>query len=450
MSKDDVRERISQGRSDSAAELSQFADTFEQFSRIINGLQRQYLQLKEEFSAQNDLLADVNRKLVDVTRRNLAATQFLHSILESIGVGVIAVDQSGRVTQFNRTASVLLGLPIRDPLGRPYRDVIPPGVPVEANCLRAIETGRTIDQMERHIDLIDGTRLHLSVSTALLRDDEGKPFGAVEVLHDLTKMKKMELEMSRLNTLAALGEMAATIAHEVRNPLAGIGGFAALLQRDLPHDDPRQKLVEKITRGVDSLNRTVTTLLNYSRYEEVNREPVPFEQFLQRTIEQYRHESGQKVARFKFDLRLPAEAGRGCTAARIDPLLMRQLFFNLFSNALEASGDQGTVKINCAILPRQAATQRYGERLLLGLDETVLETTVVDTGPGLPPEHTEKIFSPFFTTKAEGTGLGLAVAWKIIKAHGGEILADNAPGGGARFTVLVPTMIHHEDRETWS
>jgi PAS domain S-box-containing protein len=444
---DEERDNRTSHISDTSGDVSRFAESYASFNRIINSLQRQYIELKEEFSNQNGQLVETNLKLVEATKENLAATEFLNGILDSLSAGVIAVDQSGRITHFNPAASVLLGIPQREPFGKHYREVIPPGIPVDANCLRAAETGRSIDLVERTIDLADGTKLHISVSTAILRDNEGRPNGAVEVFHDLTKMKRMEQEFARLTTLAALGEMAATIAHEVRNPLAGIGGFAALLRRDIDDSDPRQKLVDKIIRGVENLNKTVTTLLNYTRFEEVNKEDTLYGDFLRRTIEQFRHENVERLGAIEFLIH-PTEAPTSAPVIiRIDPMLFRQMVFNLCLNAIEACGRQGRIEIRCRKLPRQKAVQLYAERLLLGLDETVVETTVSDNGPGIPKESLERIFSPFFTTKPDGNGLGLAVAWKIVKAHGGEIIAENTPEGGARFLILIPAKMDHFDRE---
>jgi signal transduction histidine kinase len=117
---------------------------------------------------------------------------------------------------------------------------------------------------------------------------------------------------------------------------------------------------------------------------------------------------------------------------------MRQVLLNLFTNALEACRGAGTVAIEYQKLPRQKAAQLYSEKVMLALDETVFEISVQDSGPGIPEESLDSIFAPFFTTREGGTGLGLAVAWKVIKAHGGEILVDNPPSGGARFKILLP------------
>jgi len=159
---------------ESAGELSQFTESYASFNRVVNSLQRQYLELKEEYANQNRSLSDVNQKLSSMSAENLAANEFLNGILNSVAAGVIAVDSDGTITNFNPAASVLFGIPRGEPVGQPYRTAIPPGNPIEANALRTAETGKEISAVERKITLVDGTVLYLSVSTALLRDGSGK------------------------------------------------------------------------------------------------------------------------------------------------------------------------------------------------------------------------------------------------------------------------------------
>ncbi len=422
---------------ESIDDLSQFADSYASFNRIINTLQRKYIELKEEFSAQNDRLAETNRQLMEMTTRNLEATEFLNSILNSISAGVVAVNQDGQITHFNPAASIMLGIPQSEPLGKPYRDVIPPGNPVDANALRSAETGREAASVEKRLELADGTRMVVSVSTAILRDKQGRANGAVEVFHDLTGTKKMEQEIARLNTLAALGEMAATVAHQVRNPLSGILGYGSLLKRDLDPDDPRQKLINKITDGVETLNSTVTTLLNYTRNEEVNREQIRIDRYLPDVLAQFQRENADLVRNMELILR-ETPPQREDIEVFIDPVLFREVLFNVMTNSCEACRGRGRVTIEYRKLPRQVAAEQYGDRLLLGLHETAFQIVITDTGPGIPDDVLEKLFAPFFTTKEGGNGLGLAVGWKIMKAHGGDIAAENR-SDGARFTLALPT-----------
>jgi signal transduction histidine kinase len=130
----------------------------------------------------------------------------------------------------------------------------------------------------------------------------------------------------------------------------------------------------------------------------------------------------------------------------LDPMLFRQVLFNLFCNSCEACGGQGVINVLYRKLPRQTATAQYSNRLLLGLDETVFEIIVTDNGPGVSPEALDSLFAPFFTTRNGGNGLGLAMAWKIMKAHGGDIALDRAYEQGARFVMLIPVKISFADQ----
>jgi signal transduction histidine kinase len=276
----------------------------------------------------------------------------------------------------------------------------------------------------------------------VLRDDAGHLIGAVEVFQDLTKFKKMEQEIARLNTLAALGEMAATVAHEVRNPLAGIGGFAGLLERDLEDSDPKKEFVKKIIKGVTSLNDTVETLLNYTRFEEVNRTEVNYESFIKSTIEQFHIDNEAKLGNIIIDYAPAEPETREPVNVCLDRMLFRQILFNILCNSVEACHGEGVITIKMQKLPRQSALSKYADRLMLSINETVVETAVSDNGCGIEQEHIDRLFAPFFTTKSEGNGLGLAVAWKIMKAHGGEIIVENNKDTkGATFYLLMPVPI---------
>lgn len=425
---------------ETSANLADFADSYASFNRIVNSLQRKYIELREEFSAQQEKLIEANKRLVEMTSRNLAATEFLDGILKAMAAGVIAVDHEGRITHFNPAASMMLGIPAREPFGKFYRDIIPPGDPIEANALRSTQSGKAVESVEKIWRLADGSRLVVSVSTAIMADESGKPIGAVEVFHDLTRIKKMEQEITRLNTLAALGEMAAAVAHQVRNPLSGILGYGSLLKRDLEEDDPRQKLVHRICEGVETLNKTVTTLLDYTRHEEIRRREVVFDEFLADAVKQFRREHDHLAHAVQIHTP-PQPHGPVGDTVPIDPVLFRQVLFNLFCNACEACSGEGDIHITHRKLPRQMALSLYADRLLLGLDETVFEITVTDNGPGVAHEALESLFAPFFTTREGGHGLGLAMAWKVMKAHGGDIALDRAHEGGARFVILIPIRI---------
>lgn len=424
--------------------ISEFTESYASFNRIINTLQRKYIDLKDDFSAQNEELVKANMKLVALTEQNLGATQFLNSILTSISVGVIAVDQNGTITHFNPASAVIMGIPISEAIGKQYREIIPPGQPFAANALRTAETSQVVESVEKKIVLDDETQLSLSVSTSVLYDDQNRPNGAVEVFTDLTKVKKMEKELARLNTMAALGEMAATIAHEVRNPLAGIAGFASLLERDIERGDPRRTLVKKIIRGVDKLNDTVISLLNYTRMEELNKTQTNYISYLQTILDDYKLEHRQKLKENKLNFSYNKSFDETPLYLEFDKLLMRQVYLNIITNALEVSGNHSSIDIMVKKVPRQVAVKKYSKRLLLGVDETVVETIIKDNGPGIKLEHLDHIFAPFFTTKQGGNGLGLAISWRIVKAHGGDIIVESSSRKGTEFCIVLPVKISAE------
>jgi len=423
-------------------DLSKFTDSYASFNRIINSLQRKYIDLQGEFSNQNEELASSNKRLVELTKNNIAVTEFLNNLLTSITAGVIAVNNEGIITHFNPAASAIFGLSVSEPIGKKYGDIIPSGIPNNINAISTLKNEHEIDSVEKKIELFGGGAIYLSVSTALIRDTENNIVGAAEVFQDLTKIKKMELELARLNTLAALGEMAATIAHEVRNPLAAIAGFASLLERDMNIEDPKRKLIEKIKKGTDNLNHTVETLLNYTRFDEINKVEVNYIEFVKSTIEQFKNDHPDRLDDVQFNLKSNENQD---LIIKIDKMLFRQIFFNIFANAIEAFNDRGVIDITINKLPRLTSLTKYSGKLILGMHETILETSISDDGPGISEDKINKIFAPFFTTKASGNGLGLAVAWKIIKAHGGEIVVDQNIEQGAVFHLLMPTRVNNEN-----
>ena len=167
--------------------------------------------------------------------------------------------------------------------------------------------------------------------------------------------------------------------------------------------------------------------------------------FIQATIKQFKNDNLKRVENTKFEYSLDNLILKNKLILKIDKLLFRQIFYNIFTNALDAFNGKGKIKLQLNILPRQTALNKYSEKIILGINETILETIISDNGKGLEEDQLEKVFAPFYTNKPEGNGLGLAVAWKIIKTHGGEITAENvAEGKGAAFRLLMPTSINAE------
>ncbi|HSU65231.1 MAG TPA: ATP-binding protein [Tepidisphaeraceae bacterium] len=270
------------------------------------------------------------------------------------------------------------------------------------------ETARRMEELARII-------LAYSEVTEKLQQSHEQLRSTVESLRQQLSEKNRLLE--RKNRLAALGEMAAGLAHEIRNPLGGIQLYASMLAQDVADRDGALKTVHKIAAGVKRLDALVGQVLQFTREVVVNPQPIDLHATVSQAVE---------YAQKTFD-----DRGIGCRiddsgplSATVDPLLLGQVVLNLILNAAEAMECGGTVTVE--IRPPVS-----------GLDAKQFQLIVRDTGPGIPSDVLDRIFNPFFTTKDSGTGLGLSIVHRIIEAHDGTITVSNQQGGGARFEIRV-------------
>jgi two-component system, NtrC family, sensor histidine kinase HydH len=276
--------------------------------------------------------------------------------------------------------------------------------------------GKPYQNLEKEVTSDDGRIIPISASCAPITDGSGNTVGALEVFIDLTEIKQMQEEMARVKSLAALGEVAAVIAHEVRNPLSGIAGFAALLRDELGDDHPHVGYVDKISAGVQRLNRSVTSLLEYAR--DLRHEPRSddLNSLLKDTIDFFRMDLHSRNSAAKVELSLPTAP----TLCKFDRENLSGALVNLLKNADEAMPKGGTIRVKLSPGPEK------------------VELSISDQGASIPEEIREKIFTPFFTTREGGTGLGLALVKKVVDAHRGEIGVESRNGHGSTFTITLP------------
>jgi signal transduction histidine kinase len=341
--------------------------------------------------------------------------------------GVLAVTRDGRVAVMNEVAYRILEVaPQDDHLGREYTTVLAS----QPDIVRILSAAFDLEHLPNRAELrLKPSGKVIGYTLSHILGEDGKPEGAAVFFKDLTLVEQME-ERDRLrDRLAALGEMAAAIAHEVKNPLAGIEVMAGLLRRRVAGDPDAQSLVSDIIAEAKIANAIVIEVLEFVR-------PIRL-QVEQTSIAQVLHDSlamaERKVDRGGVNVTLNIQ--EQLPLIRADHHQLCQLFGNLLINGLEALGGAGTIAIAAGQgVEYQEPAAAQGERE----PAATLVVDIVDDGPGLPPETAERVFNPFFTTKPQGSGLGLAIVRKIVDAHDGHIDLTTAPGQGTRFRVTLP------------
>lgn len=351
-------------------------------------------------------------RLMDTLREK---SDYLENILQNSADAIVVVDAQNRIRTWNEGARRIFGYEASEVLGQDYVMFIPPedrskGEPTRIKDL--VEREGYLRDYECVRLTRDGRRLTLSVTSTLLRDKTGRLLGRSSIVRDVTHLKKLHEELVRSQSLAAVGELAATVAHEIKNPLAGISGAIQVLGDAIPADDSRRPVVREILDQIRRLDNTVRDLLTFARPATPVRQEVDLAQSLSRAWSLLAQEPA--AAQVAWTL----EAAEGAKV-HADPQLLHQVWLNLFTNALDA-------------MPR-------GGKLAARVTEgSPLRIEVRDTGHGIPPENLDKIFKPFFSTKTRGTGLGLAITRKIVEAHGGGIRAESAPRRGTCMIVELP------------
>jgi two-component system sensor histidine kinase HydH len=344
------------------------------------------------------------------TRLSLArAKAFSDNLVSRIPIGLVAVDRNDRVSALNSVAEATLGIQAVKVIGRSAAEVIPP---ILADILAA-----AADLVEKEVScpLADGRRIPMDVSAANLTDENGESFGKVILFKDLTEIRALHLELEKNRRLASVGRLAAGVAHEIRNPLSSIKGFATYFKEKYRHSDKDQEIAAIMIQEVDRLDRVVGQLLEFARPLRLHCRDVVLKPFFQdafRLVQNQSRAAGVDTALEVTDERL---------TARMDGDKMSQVMLNLFLNALDAMPDGGLLTVR-----------------VRGDGNGRVHIRVSDTGTGIDAKDQPHIFEPYFSTKKTGTGLGLAIVYNIVIAHRGEIRVDSRTGGGTTVHIALP------------
>ncbi len=379
----------------------------EQALRVVPGvlerLRAGYAALEARAERVERELVRANAELEREVAQQDALKRHLEAVLESLPCGVLERDADGRVVRVNAAAQRLLGVPARALLERREH----PALPAPA-----------ADGEPRALVCADGQRRVLASHCATVRSSAGEVVGSLEILDDRTEATALAERLHAADKMAALGTLTAGVAHEIRNPLNAVKGFASLLRRSLAEDEldaRRRAWVEHVVAGASEMDAIVENMLTFGSPERLRLEEIEPAALLREAIDAARAH-GSAPAAFAPRVACSAPVFHG------DRIKLRQALRNLVENALEVQGDRPRVLL---------AAEADGADVLL---------RVADGGPGVPTAVGARVFDPFFTTRAEGTGLGLALVATIARLHGGraELSPHPSPLGGAEFVLRIP------------
>ena len=359
----------------------------------------------------SQLYTSLEQKAVEVARLK----DFSENIVESLNVGVLAVDLLGTVDAWNSRMEQLIGVSRSEAVGKPFSRLLP------KELVQEIDARGDEDQVTgiyKHRLVYQGRTVVLNVSITPLVSKSGERIGRLLLFDDVTQRERMEEQMSQTEKLTSLGLLAAGVAHEVNTPLAVISNYIQMLARQMPDDDPRHSIIEKIVKQTFRASEIVNNLLNFSRTGPSQLADVDVNRVVEETLSLVAHPLKTS------QIQVVKQLGEALPPVRGSANKLQQVFLNLFLNARDAMPLGGMLEVRTAA------------------HNGSVEIEVVDTGNGISREHIHKIFDPFFTTKAgsRGTGLGLSVSYGIIKEHAGKIDVRSTPGRGTSFHVEFPAV----------
>jgi two-component system sensor histidine kinase PilS (NtrC family) len=357
---------------------------------------------------------------------------FNQNIIQSLDSGLLTIDLSGNINFLNRTAEKILGQDGESLKDTSIYDLFPKiNEVVEQVKMKVPESSSDYQRYETLLTNHEGGKIYLGFSFSPLTDPEGSLIGHTLIFQDITKFKEMEEQMKRVDKMAAVGALAAGMAHEIRNPLASLSGSIQMLKTELTLDDPQQHLMEITLRESERLNALITDFLLFAQPPQSHKIVYPIGKILEETLDLFIHSPS-----FHDGIRILRPSPREGIRISIDPDQMKQVFWNLFINAAQSMSNGGEIQVH------------LGKGNALGItslslsppvrDKEWVKISIVDSGKGIPLEEKEKIFEPFFTTKENGTGLGLSIVHKIVENHKGLIKVDSELGRGSTFTIFLP------------
>jgi two-component system sensor histidine kinase HydH len=347
------------------------------------------------------------------TKKSLQDTSAIaNEVVTSLPVGLIATDRDGKIAFFNSTAERITGLNLAEARGKDPDNILPNHF---CGLKESLDRGESITEKEMECEFTADKIVPVSVSASKIINEDKQFVGQVLIIRDLGEVRHLQDEIRRKEKLAAIGGLAAGVAHEIRNPLSSIKGIATYFKNKFEKDSNDNEMADVMIVEVDRLNRVISELLEFAKPTELKLETTDINSIVEHSVRLVEKEA------FSKDISINLDLYNETLMADIDSDRFSQCLLNLYLNSQQAMIGGGQFNITVSLS-----------------DDNQIVIEVRDTGTGIKAENQSKIFDPYYTNKTTGTGLGLAIVHKVIEAHNGVIKVRSVPGLGTTFTISIP------------
>ncbi len=412
---------------------------FQEFTKIVDGFQQNNQALQNQIQILNQQLETKNFELQEELLQGENIRKFLDNILQNIYSGVIVIDNNANISVFNKAAEAITGHDYEHVIGENYTVLSGMNRINKISALLTLKTGNEARHLQKTITTCHNDEKNIEYSTTVLRNPAGEPVGVAEIFNDISELKELQNRVMHIETLAALGEMAASVAHEIRNPLGGITGFVGLLERKVGNEN--KNLISPIKEGVKRLENIVSNLLSYTRHKQISSDRMEIKNLLFEVMNFFQM-SKTNAKPYELSHHFP-DKNVFCMA---DKQLLHQVVLNLLENAYDAIDEDGNISLTLSTHDIQSDTEGIDSEEIEEIRKlfSFIKISIQDNGRGISPENIFKLFRPFYSTKEKGNGLGLSVCKKIINLHRGDIQVKSKENMGTTFVVTLPIYQYYD------
>lgn len=383
---------------------------------------------KSDSSSISDKLKSLENKYDVLSKRTKSLEkvyQFHKGIVQSISSGLITIDSDGYITFINSAALLLLDYEYQELVGKPLKNLFSDDREAEKVLDELLNKNRMFESRETNLLSRTKKLIPIGFTTTLLSSDDSVHEGIIISFRDLTNLHHYRIQIERIERLATLGEVSAGIAHEIRNPLAGIKISAQVLEESFSPGDHRSQLVARIVKEIDRSNELLKKFFNFAKPGKPRQEFVALDILIEGVY--FLLSSKMRKKEIVFEKNIESDI----PDIYVDENQIEQVLINLFLNSLDAMEKGGSIIVKLKVVEGKA------ENILNNASKAVV-LDLFDTGCGIESDNLERIFNPFFTTKSDGVGLGLSISSRLIEENGGRILVESEPGQGTTFKVYFP------------